>query len=98
MNGDTIQEIKDLLAEPGAIKQQTALRLTLGISAQIYDLLHQKITEIEDLKKRVKAVEDSSIILWASNHPKLTIFIVSLYLVLSAVVDFRAAIAKALGL
>jgi len=98
MNGDTINEIKDLLSEKGAITTQTALRLSLSLQAQIYEHVRSRDEEIESLKGRVKVVEDNSIILWMQKNPKLTLLIVTIYLILSALVDWSDVLAKAIGL
>ena len=97
-NGETITEIKSLLAEDGAIKTTTALRLSLDLQLQIFERQNKQDERIKALEEKVKAVEDSSIVMWVNRNPKLSFFLVSLYLVVASLVDFKEAIAKAIGL
>jgi hypothetical protein len=97
-NGDTIQEIKGLLSEKGAIKTPIALRLTLDISAQIYDKLTQQEERIKCLEDRVEKVERNSIMIWIQNNPKLAVFILTLYIALTTFYPIQEVFVKALGI
>ena len=98
MNGDTITEIKVLLSEKGAIKAQTALRLSLDIQAQIYESMARRDEQMKVLECRVEKIEKSSIIIWMQSNPKLTLFIATVYLLVSQLVDIRLVLSQALGL
>jgi hypothetical protein len=90
MNGDTIKEVKALLADEGAIKTPTALRLTLQLMSDMYDKLDNQGKASELLCKRVDAIEKSSIVLWVQKHPKASAFIALVYLSLVTFVDVQA--------
>lgn len=107
-NGDTIAEVRQLLSEKGALKQQTALRLSLALQAQIYEKQIAQDTRIDELEKEtkqkieairdeVKIVKNASIVLWIQNNPKLALFVATFCITLSALVDLRELLAKVLG-
>ncbi len=107
-NGQTIHEIQKLLSEKGAIKTQTALRLSLELQAQIYQkqveqdekirMLEEKINGVRtELQGQVDIVKGASIVLWVQRNPKFAAFLLTLYVVLAATVDVRTLLAKALG-
>jgi hypothetical protein len=87
MNGETIKEVKALLADEGAIKTPTALRLTLQLMSDMYEKLDKQGEESAALCKRMDAVEKSSIVLWVQKHPKSAIFIALSYFSLVTFVD-----------
>ena len=105
-NGDTALEIKSLLAEgEGAIPTKTALRLSLSLQLQIFEAqaeqdkeIKKQYIEISTLEKRLKKQEDTNLVLWIQNNPKLAIFLVSLYLIIASLIDFKDVLAQAIGL
>lgn len=96
-NGDTIIEVKNLLAEKGAIKTQTALRLSLEMQSQMYEKLTDEIKNRIELEEKVRRIEGSSIVLWVEKNRKLSVLILVIYLLLNSVVDVKAIVLTALG-
>lgn len=96
-NGETITEIKALLAEDGAIPTKTALRLSLDLQLQIFSTIDHVIEEQKRLDERLKKQEDSNPVMWVRDNPKLAIFLLTVYLIIASLVDFREVVAKALG-
>jgi hypothetical protein len=92
MNGDTIREIKSLLAEAGTIKTPTALRLTLQLMTDIYEKQVEEIGERKKLDRRVETIEKTSIVIWMQKHPKATALLVLSYFSLVAFVDMQALV------
>jgi hypothetical protein len=92
MNGDTINEVKALLAEEGAIKTPTALRLTLQLMSDIYTKQVDEIEERKKLTSRMEKVENSSIVLWMQKHPKSAALIILSYFSVVAFVDVQALV------
>ena len=92
-NGDTINEIKSLLSEKGAIKTQIALRLLLDISAKTYLEQERRIAALET---KLDKVEKSSIVLWVQKNPSAAVFIVTVYIIVSSVISWEDVIARAL--
>lgn len=97
-NGETVKEIKSLLSEPGAIKPTTAQRLTLELMTQLYDKMERYEGNQKVLLDRVDSLEKKSIIIWIENNPKLFTFLISVYLLLTQVVDLKSIVSKALGI
>lgn len=97
-NGETITEIKALLAEPDSIPTKTALRLSLDLQLQIFEKQAAQDLKNIELDKRLKVVEDSSIVLWAQKNPKLFIFLVTVYLIVANLVNVKDVLALAVGL
>jgi hypothetical protein len=98
-NGDTVLEIKSLLAEgDGAMSTKTALRLSLNLQIQIFERQAEQEKKHKELEGRLKKQEDTNIILWVQNNPKLSLFAISVYLIIASLIDFRDVIAKAIGL
>jgi len=96
-NGSTIKEIKTLLSVGGTIPTKTALRLSLDLQLQIFEkqaLQDAKNKEIED---RLGVVEKNSLVMWVQKNPKLSIFIVSVYVVVANVISVKEVLAQALG-
>ena len=56
---------------------------------------HAKALEVQRLK--LEALERKSIVCWAERHPKLSVFVISLVLVLGTIIDLRVVVAKLLG-
>ena len=63
-NGETITEIKTLLAEEGAIPTKTALRLSLDLQLQIFEKQAIQDTKQKELEERIRQQEDTNIIMW----------------------------------
>ena len=97
-NGETITEIKALLAEEGAIPTKTALRLSLDLQLQIFEKQAIQDTKQKELEERIRQQEDTNIIMWIRKNPKLSIFLLGLYLIIAPLIDFRDVIAKAIGI
>lgn len=97
-NGETIAEIKTLLAEEGAIPTKTALRLSLDLQLQIFERQDKQDKDQQELATRVKRQEETNVVMWIQNNPKLALFITTLYLIIASLVDFKAVVAKALGI
>jgi len=105
-NGEgIIQTVKDLLSEDRAITQKTAQRLTLEMMLELHKAVKFQENSISDTgkkldieSKRLDALERKSIICWIERHPKLAIFVITLTIILTAVVDLRVILAKALGI
>lgn len=96
-NGSTIiEDVKALLAEEKAISTKTALRLMLGSQLELHKAVKDAETQMQKMSGRVEILERKSIMLWISNHPKLALVIVSIFVVLTTVVDLRVVLAKAL--
>ena len=101
----TIETIKELLREETAIPTKTALTLTLEMLLELHKAVIQQgyvvkanTALIELNKKKYEALERKSIVLWMERHPKLTVFLATLIVVLSTVIDLREVISKVLGL
>lgn len=97
-NGEIITEVRELLKEDGAIKQSTALRLMLTLQAETYDKMQVQANKQIELEARIKKQEDTNPVMWIQNNPKLFLFLVTVYLVIASVVDFRAVLASAIGI
>lgn len=98
-NGDTALEIKSLLAEGGrAIPTKTALRLSLSLQLQIFEKQAEQDKKTAELEARLKKQEDTNPVLWMQNNPKLALFLVSLYLIIASLIDFKDVLAQAIGL
>ena len=113
-NGETLREIKEMVAQEGAIKMQTAMRLSLDLQAQMFEKMElqnrahielaQRVASVEsDLrlkanKEDVEKVEQASIVLWMQKHPKLTTAIILGYIFITGVLDVRQVLAYALGM
>lgn len=98
-NGDTVLEIKSLLAEgDGAMSTKTALRLSLNLQLQIFEKQADQDAKNKELEARLKKQEDTNIIFWVQNNPKLSLFVVSVYLIIASLIDFKEVISKAIGL
>ena len=101
MNGDTIKEVKALLQDKGAIPTKTALRLSLDLQKQIYEKLEEHEEKQKEYQRitdeSIKRLERNSILLWVQSNPKTAAFLLTLYLIISALVDFEKVLALALG-
>ncbi len=91
-----IEEVKALLKEERAISTKTALKLTLGVQMELYNAVKDAEEQMKGINKRVEILESKSIVLWIGNHPKAALLIVSIFVVLTTVVDLRVVLAKAL--
>ena len=91
-----IEEVKALLAEERSISTKTALRLTLGVQMELYKAVKDAEEQMGKVRNRVEVLEEKSIILWIGNHPKLAVFILTVFIVLTTVIDLRVVFAKAL--
>ena len=97
-NGEILQEINELLKEDGAIKQSTALRLMLKMQAETYQKIQAQADKQAELEARIKKQEDTNIVLWIQNNPKLSFFLLTLYLIVASVVNIRDLLASAIGI
>lgn len=98
-NGDTVLEIKSLLAEgDGAMSTKTALRLSLNLQIQIFEKQAEQDKKNKEIEERLKKQEDTNPILWIQNNPKLSFFLISVYLIIASLIDFKDVLAKAIGL
>lgn len=98
-NGETIAEIKNLLAEGDkTIPTKTALRLSLDLQLQIYERQIEHEKKQKALEDRIKKQEDTNLVMWAQNNPKLFLFLVAMYLIISPLVSWNGVVAKALGI
>jgi len=98
MNGDTVHEIKALLADGKAIPVKTALRLSLELQSQLFDLVSIGREALIATDKRVEKLERYSIIYWIEKHPKLSTALITAYIVISAMIDFKEVVAKVLAI
>lgn len=97
-NGETIAEIKNLLAEGDkTIPTKTALRLSLDLQLQIYERQVQQENKYKALEERLEKQERTNIVMWVQNNPKLSIFLVTVYLIVASMVSWKDVVAKALG-
>jgi hypothetical protein len=94
-NGDTIHEIRELLAEGKAIPTKTALRLSLAAQSEIYDKFAETLKSQQAAEKRIDKLERNSIVFWIQGHPKLATTIITIYIFLAP--HLNAIVAKALG-
>lgn len=83
-NGNTIAEIRSLLAEKSKISQGVVNRLTLSLMAEMYqkqlDAAEDERKNREETKVRLDLLEKRSWGLWIWNHPKAaTVIMLSLY-------------------
>jgi len=92
-----IETVKTLLKEERAISTKTALNLTLELLLELHKAVTDAQAQMGLMNKRLEIVERNSILLWISLHPKLAIFIVTLFIVITTLVDMRVLISKALG-
>jgi len=98
-NGETITEIKHLLAEGDkTIPTKTALRLSLDLQLQIFERQIKQEDKQKELEQRIKKQEDTNIVLWIQNNPKLSIFLFTVYLIVASLVSWKDVVAKALGI
>jgi len=94
-----IETVQSLLEKPEAIPLPTALNLTLELLLDLHKSITEKvIPDVEVNKKRLDALERKSIICWMERHPKLTVFLLSLWIVLITLVDIRVVLQKILEL
>jgi hypothetical protein len=98
-NGEGIvAEVKELLSEDRAISTKSALRMALAMQVELHKVVKAQGVLITANSKRLEKVENSSIIIWAQRHPKLTLFFVTLVVILGTILDLRVVIAKALNI
>lgn len=98
-NGETITEVKNLLAEGDkTIPTKTALRLSLGLQLQIFERQIEQENKQKELEQRIKKQEDTNIVLWVQNNPKLSVFLLTVYLIVASLVSWKDVVAKALGI
>lgn len=95
-NGDITEKIECLLSEK-EIGTPAAMRLMLELQTQTFRKLDDFTNKQKTIEDRLKRVEDSSIVLWIQKNPKLTVVIVTVYLVVSSFVDWREIAARVLG-
>ena len=95
-NGETAKEVKSLLSEKGKISGTTAQRLTLDLLVQLYEKQEEDRNAREELKAQIDRVERASIVLWIQNNPKLALFFMTIYLLVTQLIDIRDVLAKAL--
>lgn len=88
------QMSKDIEAELGSKKLTHVQRRAL----QMDRLMVMYIRQSSEDHERINRIEKTSIILWVQNNPKLAFFLLSLYVVISALVDVRDALALVMGL
>lgn len=88
------QMSNDIEAELTKKRLSPVQRRALQMDRLVVMYIRQSSTDHE----RINILERSSIVLWMQNHPKLTVFIVALYVALSAFVDFRTVMAMVLGI
>jgi hypothetical protein len=100
-----IERVQALLGEKETIPVKTALRLTLELMLEMHAaiekqagaiLSHANALEVQRL--RLEALERKSIVCWMERHPKLTVFAISLSLIIAVAIDLKVIIAKALGI
>lgn len=97
-NGETITEIKNLLAEGDkTIPTKTALRLSLDLQLQIYEKQIKHEEKQQALEARIKEQERTNIVMWVQNNPKLSLFLLTVYLIVASMVSWKDVVAKALG-
>ena len=61
-------------------------------------LMVMYIRQSSEDHERIGRLENSSIVMWMQKNPKLTVFIITIYVALSAFVDFRTVLALVLGI
>ena len=93
-----IENVKALLKEERSISTKTALNLTLELLLELHKAVKSAEDQMVTINKRLEVVERNSIMLWMGRHPKLTVFIVTLFIVIATLVDMRVLVGKALGL
>lgn len=92
-------EIKSLLAEGNrVIPTKTALRLSLDLQMQIFEKQAEQERNYNELKDRIKKQEDTNIVFLVQNNPKLSLFIFTMYLIVSSLIDLHDVFAQAIGL
>ena len=95
---DIIEDVKALLKEERSISTKTALNLTLSLLLELHKAVKDAEAQMIVVNKRVEVLERNSIMLWVCKHPKLAVFIVTLFIVITTLVDLRVVVGKALGL
>ena len=95
---DIIENVKALLKEERSISTKTALNLTLSMLLELHKAVKDAEDQMVSMNKRLEVVERNSIMLWVCKHPKLAVFIVTLFVVITTLVDLRLVVGKALGL
>jgi hypothetical protein len=95
---DIIENVKALLKEERSISTKTALNLTLSLLLELHKAVKEAEVQMTSVNKRVEILERNSIMLWISRHPKLAVFIVTLFIVITTLVDLRVLVSKSLGL
>lgn len=94
-----IETVQSLLEKPEAIPLPTALNLTLELLLELHKTMTEKVAPQVDLNvKRLDALERKSIVCWMERHPKLTLFLLSLWIVLSTTIDSHEFFLKILAL
>ena len=84
----------DINAALEAKRLMYAQRRALEMDRLMVMFMHQSI----DDRKRLERVEKASIIIWIQDNSRLSFFCLSVYIVVSAAMNFTEVIAKALGL
>jgi hypothetical protein len=95
---DIIENVKALLKEERSISTKTALNLTLSLLLELHKAVKEAEVQMTTVNKRVEILERNSIMLWISRHPKLAVFIVTLFIVITTLVDLRVLVSRSLGL
>lgn len=94
-NGDLLDEVEILLSKK-QLPTASALRLMLKLQKQQFETMEMLSIKEDDLhkehnelKERVKTIEDISIVRWVGRHPKVTGIIVGGIVFLTSYVDIR---------
>jgi len=95
---ELIKEVKELLDQDRAIPVKSALKLSLGMQVVLHDQVAEQGKAVKANTERLKLLETKNIILWIEGHPKVALFVVTIIVILSTVVDLRVVIAKALNI
>ena len=93
-----IKEVKSLLEEDRAISTKSALKLSLGMQVMLHDKVTEQGKSITANTDKLKVLESKNIMMWIEKHPKLLLFIVTVIIVMTTIVDMRVVIAKALNI
>lgn len=100
-NGKLATELRNMLKSGEKITAQARDEFMLGMLADIYELLDKLAGEQTNQEKRVKKLEDTSIVLFAMRHPKVAIMMFIILMTLLNVwfvSDFRHVFLAWLGL